>query len=140
MPLIDTSTEFGQRVERHLANEQVIWLTTVRADGTPQPSPVWFLREGDTLLIYSQPKKPKVRNIRANPKVALSFNSTPSGGDVVVFTGEASLDGAGPAAVDHPEYMDKYREGILGLNSTPERFSAEYSVPIRVRLTELRGF
>ncbi len=47
---IDTSTEFGQRVAGHLANDQVIWLTTVNPDLTPQPSPVWFLWDGETLL------------------------------------------------------------------------------------------
>ncbi|HEV2128380.1 MAG TPA: TIGR03667 family PPOX class F420-dependent oxidoreductase [Thermomicrobiales bacterium] len=134
MPLIDITTEFGQRVEHRLAGEQVIWLTTVRPDGTPQPSPVWFLRGGDTLLIYSQPDKPKLRNIEANPKVALSFNATPSGGDVVVFSGES------PPAREHAAYIEKYQDDIQRLNSTPERFSDEYSVPIRVALTGLRGF
>ncbi len=39
---IDTSTDFGARAERHLQDDQVIWLVTVGADGTPQPSPSGF--------------------------------------------------------------------------------------------------
>ncbi|WAX58089.1 hypothetical protein M6B22_04785 [Jatrophihabitans cynanchi] len=31
-------TPFGDRVRERLADEQVIWLTTVGADGTPQPA------------------------------------------------------------------------------------------------------
>ena len=38
--MIDTMTEFGARVERRLREEPVIWLTTVRDDLLPQPSPV----------------------------------------------------------------------------------------------------
>ena len=32
---IDTTTDFGKRVERRLREETMIWLTTVRRDGTP---------------------------------------------------------------------------------------------------------
>ena len=48
--LPDAGTPFGDRVRERLVDEQVIWLTTVGADGTPQPNPVWFLwtpEEGD---------------------------------------------------------------------------------------------
>jgi PPOX class probable F420-dependent enzyme len=141
MSLIDTSTEYGQRVARRLREEIVVWLTTQGADGTPQPSPVWFLLEDDgEVLIYSQRDKPKVRNIEARPAVALSFNSTPSGGDVVVFKGDARIDESLPAAVNHPAYLEKYAASIARLGSTNQQFSDEYSVPIRVKLTRLRGF
>ena len=140
MPLIDLSTEFGQRVERRLAEEQVVWLTTVTPKGTPQPSPVWFLREGDSVLLYSQPDTPKLRNIAANPTVALAFNATHNGGDVVVFTGEAHVDDDAPAAHEHEAYVEKYRAGISGLGTTPEGFATDFSVPVRVALAKLRGF
>ncbi len=141
MPLIDTSTEFGTRVQRRLDEEIVIWLTTQGSDGTPQPSPVWFLAEPDGhVLIYSQRDKPKVRNIEARPAVALSFNTTPSGGDVVIFAGEARIDRDAPTASDNPAYVEKYRESIERLGYTPQQFADEYAVPIRIRLTKLRGF
>ena len=72
--MIDTTSEFGTRVAQRLQQEGIIWLTTVRGDGTPQPSPVWFLWDGETFLIYSQPGAPKVRNIARSPKVALHLN------------------------------------------------------------------
>ena len=51
----DDSTEIGARAERRLREEEIAWLTTVRADGQPQSVPVWFLWDGDAFLIYSQP-------------------------------------------------------------------------------------
>lgn len=141
MSIIDASTEFGQRVQRRLKDEQIIWLTTQGKNGTPQPSPVWFLHSGnDEVLIYSKPDTPKMRNIAARPSVALSFNSTASGGDVVVFNGEAVHDPDAPSVADNAEYVEKYQQGMAGLNLTPAQFAAEYSAPIRVRLTKLRGF
>jgi PPOX class probable F420-dependent enzyme len=137
---IDTSIEFGSRVARRLSDERIIWLTTVRADGTPEPSPVWFLWDGSTFLIYSQPDKPKLRNIGRDPKVALNFNSDEEGGDVVVFTGEAKIDRSVPPANQVPDYVAKYRDGIRDIGMTPVTFAQSYSVPVRVTPTKLRGF
>ena len=39
---LDTSTDFGARVERRLREATVIWLTTVGDNQTPHPSPVAF--------------------------------------------------------------------------------------------------
>ena len=34
----------------------------------------------------------------------------------------------------------KYKDGIAGLEMTPENFSRDYSVAIRIRPTEVRGW
>ena len=56
--------------DRRLRTEVILWLTTVRADGQPQSSPVWFVWDGRTFLIYSLPSQ-KVPNIRRSPRVSL---------------------------------------------------------------------
>ncbi len=137
--MVDFGTEFGARVARRLEQEIVIWLTTVRADGTPQPSPVWFWWDGTTFLIYSRPDTPKLRNIAVQPRVALNFNSDKQGGDIVVFSGEARIDPNAPPADQVPEYVDKYRNGIRDLGMTPAQFAQAYSVAIRVTPTNVRG-
>jgi PPOX class probable F420-dependent enzyme len=137
--LIDPATEFGARVAERLDREQVIWLTTVGPTGTPQPNPVWFRWDGRSFLIFSQPDRPKLRNIARNPRVALHFNSTDSGGEVVVFGGAARLE----PQVDVNEiaaYLDKYESGLAELSMTDDQFRAEYSVPLRVVPDRLRGF
>ncbi len=136
---LDTSTEFGARVARRLRDEELIWLTTVAPAGTPQPSPVWFLAQCDTLLIFSQPNTPKLRNIGRNPRVALNFHANATGGDVVVFTGEATIKPALPPAAEINAYVEKYREGIRRIGLTPESMLATYSAPIRIRLERVRG-
>jgi PPOX class probable F420-dependent enzyme len=136
---IDTSTDFGARAARHLQDDRVVWLITVDADGTPQPSPVWFLWDGETALVYSQPSTPKLRNIGRQSRVGLHFNCTPSGGDVVILTGDASIDTGAPPANENPPYVDKYTDGIQSIGMTPDAFAQVYSVAIRVRPTSLRG-
>ena len=90
--MIDFSTPLGKRAAEHLAADLCVWLTTVSSNGTPQPAPVWFLWEGGTVLIYTQPGAIKVRNIRSNPYVSLNFNCSFDGSDVVVISGVAEID------------------------------------------------
>jgi PPOX class probable F420-dependent enzyme len=136
---LDRSNAFHARAADRLTTETVAWLVTVDADGTPEPSPIWFLWDGaGKVLIYSQETR-KVRNIEARPRVALHFNDI-DGGNVVIFTGTAVADRSHPVAIDHPHYLEKYAGGIAALGSTNEQFSAEYHVPIVMTIEKLRGF
>lgn len=136
----DFTTPHGQRAAERLRTEEVIWLTTVGNDGTPQPSPVWFLWEGDTVLIFSKPNAPKIANIKREPRVALHFNNDAEGGDIVVLTGQAEVAPENAAAVIPNAYLTKYADGIKDIGLTPDTMTAEYSAVIRVTPTKLRGF
>lgn len=135
----DTSSEFGARVARRLQEDTVGWLTTVAPDGTPQPSPIWFLWDGETALIFSKPNAPKVRHIQANPMVSLHLDSDGHGGDIVILTGEARIDPTSPPADQIAAYLERYREGIKQIGMTPETLAAAYSTAIRFTPTNLRG-
>jgi len=136
---LDTSTPFGARVERRLQEDIVVWLTTVGGAQTPQPSPVWFLWDGETILIYSQPTTPKLRNIERTPRVALNFDGDGDGGDIIVLTGDARIATDQPPADQVPAYVAKYQDGIRGLGMSPKQFAQGYAVAIRVTPTTLRG-
>jgi PPOX class probable F420-dependent enzyme len=139
--MIDLTTEFGRVVEKHLKFEYVIWLTTVDSRLTPQPRPVWFIWENNSVLIFSQPKAFKVRHIEKHPRVSLHFNSDETGDKhVIIMTGEAIIDKNNPPANQVTAYLEKYKTGIADLNMTLESFSAEYSTPIRISPSSLRGW
>lgn len=138
--MLDFTTDFGKRAAERLRTEEVIWLTTVGNDGTPQPSPVWFLWEDDAVIIYSQPKAPKVGNIARHPQIALNFNSDAGGGNVVILTGTAEIVADAPPAKAHAAYLAKYGEAITRIGMNPDSFADGYSTAIRVTPTKLRGF
>jgi PPOX class probable F420-dependent enzyme len=138
--VIDPTTEKGARVDARLREELVVWLVTVAADGTPVPTPIWFLWDGESVLVYSQPGKPKLRHIAGNPHVALAMRTDEHGDALVVITGEASVDEGAPRADALPGYVEKYGASIARLGSEPEGFADEYSVPIRIRPTKLRAW
>ncbi|HEX6552208.1 MAG TPA: TIGR03667 family PPOX class F420-dependent oxidoreductase [Ktedonobacteraceae bacterium] len=139
--LPDPSTPFGERVARRLRNERLIWLTTVDANGTPQPTPVWFLWDEATFtfLIYSRSDAKRLEHIKRNSRVALNFDGNGSGGDIIVFTGEAEVSHADPPADQLPAYVEKYRQFIARRYNTPENFASIYSVALRIMPKRIRG-
>jgi PPOX class probable F420-dependent enzyme len=136
--VLDPSKEAHARAGRRLRSEPVAWLTTVRADGQAQSSPVWFLWDGDTFLVYSQPDAPKVGNVAANPRVSLHLNDDGAGGDVVTFEGAATVEPDTPRADRVEGYLAKYRTAIAALGHEPGPFARTYSTAIRVRPTRVR--
>lgn len=136
---IDTATPFGERAQRRLRNDRLAWLTTTSSDGTPQPVPVWFLWDGgSSFLIYSKPNTAKVRNIAERTRVSLHLDGNGEGGDIVVVLGDAAVTDDPPASAI-PAYVEKYGAFIARNDWTPESFSADYSLPLRVEATQLRG-
>ncbi|MTD13639.1 PPOX class F420-dependent oxidoreductase [Nakamurella sp. YIM 132087] len=86
-------------------------LTTFRKDGTPVATPVWIVRRGDELLVWTNPEAGKVKRIRRNPAVTLvpcGMHGEPLSGTAV--TGRAEMVPGGPAVIDgiFDLLIDKY--------------------------------
>lgn len=137
--MLDGTSEFGQRAARRLREDVLAWLTTVDRRGTPQPVPVWFLWDGGTsILVYSRPDTPKLRSIEGNPHVSLHLDGNGRGGDIVVCLGQATIAND-PPADEIPEYIDKYGPLIERNRWSPASFAADYSVPLRITISRIRG-
>ena len=59
---------------------------------------------GENVSVYSQPGA-RIRNIGRNPKVTLHFGGDANGGDIVVLSGTAEVDEAGPSAAEDAAWM-----------------------------------
>lgn len=125
--------------ETRLKEAYVIWLTTVRADGMPQPTPVWFVWENETFLIYSMPDAQKVKNARQNPRVALNLNSSADGEEYTVIHGEVTFEPDAPVPTKHAGYFAKYEKGIGDIGMTPESFDATFNLAMRIKPLRARG-
>lgn len=138
--MIDWTEKFARKVSRRLSKERVGWFVTVGSDLTPQPRPVWFLWDGESILVFSQPRARKIAHLTANPKVSFHLNTDEEGSHVVVIAGEAAVDPNSPPVNKVPAYLKKYRKGIVALEMTAEDFGREYSVAIRMTPRSLRGW
>jgi PPOX class probable F420-dependent enzyme len=140
-PLPDPATPFGARMRARLSEEIAVWLTTVGANGTPQPNPVWFVWDGATsVVVYNRADAHRLENLRRVPRWSMNFDGNGRGGDVVVLTGSVAAIGEAPAASRNEAYLAKYRESMTRVGGSPEQFDAEYPVPLRLTIERVRGF
>ncbi|HEX6222384.1 MAG TPA: pyridoxamine 5'-phosphate oxidase family protein [Acidimicrobiia bacterium] len=119
-----------------LDRDLIGFLTAVNVWGQPQTAPVWFMRDGDDIVVYNRPGTPRLTSIAANPKVVLSMRGDFRATGALVLEGLAAVGGL-PPAVEFPGYIDKYGREIERLGWTPELFSADYSEGMRITVTRL---
>jgi PPOX class probable F420-dependent enzyme len=55
-----------------LGSAKYVSLTTYRKDGTAVPTPVWMVRDGDELAVWTNARTGKVKRIRRNPDPGLA--------------------------------------------------------------------
>lgn len=55
-----------------LSGQRYISLTTFRRDGTPVATPVWLVRDGDRLAVWTNATAGKVKRIRREPSVTVA--------------------------------------------------------------------
>ena len=132
------SVKIPEKFNDLIANAIYIWFTTVREDGMPQPTPVWFVRDGETFIIYTTSAAQKIKNLNANPKVALGI-AHGDAGNFFVVQGEAVIDHSLPSPTKQAAYFAKYKDSLPEIGMTPEVFDQQFTLPIRVTPSHVRG-
>ncbi|HUG14765.1 MAG TPA: TIGR03667 family PPOX class F420-dependent oxidoreductase [Thermomicrobiales bacterium] len=138
MATLDTSTDRGRHVERRLREDIIGWLTTVRPSGQPDSVPVWFLWDGEAILVYSRPEQTKMQNIAHNPRVTFTVDDTKGGGDVIRVEGTAEYAGDFVPSHENVAYQEKYSSGIARIGYDAEEFAASYSAAVVITPTRFR--
>ncbi|MBN2303187.1 MAG: pyridoxamine 5'-phosphate oxidase family protein [Anaerolineae bacterium] len=73
-------------------------VTTIGTDGYPHSVPVWYILDGDDLVVATGLNTRKLKNVRANPKGAVTVGGDPLDGHRkyspgYLFLGDWALDG-----------------------------------------------
>jgi PPOX class probable F420-dependent enzyme len=122
----------------HLEMDVVAWLTTIAPDGRPQTSVISFLHDDGTILFYSQPDTPKLRNIEHSPKVSFNLQSDPYGDHYLVIEGTVAIDPSVPSSDRHEVYREKYLEPHRHWGMDVAEVARDFSVPLRIVPTRVR--
>jgi PPOX class probable F420-dependent enzyme len=124
----------ARRVLPMLAEERVVWLSTVRPDGTPHLVPTWFLWDGEALLVWSRPNAVKVRNLRANPRLMVAVGDPHADFNVGLI--EAAAELGDPAAAAIPDaFFAKYAADLAASGIDVRSFRETYTQSVRVMPT-----
>lgn len=87
----DVRALLGRRLLAHV--------TTINPDGYPHTVPIWYIIDGDDIVIATGPNSRKVNNIRTNPKGAVTVGGEPleehqgGYGTGYLFQGEWAIEG-----------------------------------------------
>ncbi|MGC5329220.1 nitroreductase/quinone reductase family protein [Micromonospora sp. DT62] len=115
-------------VAARLVRELRVWLCTLRRDGSPHVTPVWFVHVDDTWWIGCGGGSVKARNVVADPRVSLALEG-----------GEAPVVAEGLARVRRTDFPDpiveafatKYGGWDIRKPVAPESFRVLLEIPVR---------
>jgi PPOX class probable F420-dependent enzyme len=111
---------------QRLAEGKYIRLTTFKKNGTPVPTPVWLVRDGDHLLVISGRSTGKAKRLRNSSRVLVA----PSDGRGRVKPGVTDVEATAQLLTDDAEVAR-----LVGL--LKKRYGFMYTVAVTVQ--KLRG-
>ena len=101
---------------------------TIRADGTPQVTPVWVDYDGEHVVFNTAVGRAKYNNLRRDPRVTIEVLNQENPYEYVMVTGRAELE-EGDSAERH---IDKLAKKYMGVDEYPNRSPDERRVLVRV--------
>jgi len=105
-------TVIPEDVAAILDDKVFVHLATVNPDGSPQTSVIWVLRDGDRIMFGTADGRAKPRNLRRDPRVAMSFTAVDDPYRSVTMRGRVTnIDANGTGLIDRlaQKYMGQER-------------------------------
>ncbi len=111
-------------------------IATIRADGSPQATPVWIDYDGESVLVNSAYGRTKVKNIERDPRATVTvLPADDQQGGYVMVSGPATLVEEG--ALEHINMLAKK---YLGEDRYPYLGPGERRVIIKIQPERIDGF
>lgn len=86
-------TEISAETRSFLESQRNLVLGTLRRDGSPQASPVWYLWTGDAFVISTISATAKWWNLKRDPRASVCVDEPESGRMVVAYGNAVLQDG-----------------------------------------------
>jgi len=120
--------EMSQGVKKLFEEATIGHLATVMPDGSPQVTPVWVDFDGEYILVNTAEGRQKPRNIRRDPRVAISVTKAGSPYTYAQVRGrvvEVTREGA-------EEHIDRLAKKYLGRDKYPWRQPGERRIILKI--------
>lgn len=113
-------------------------LGTLNRDGTVQQTTMWYLLEGDTILMNTKVGRLKERNLRRDPRISICVED---GYHYVTISGPVEL-------IDDPEISQRdihrlsvrYHGEEIAAKQVAEQFSKEQRVTLHLRCEHIHEY
>jgi PPOX class probable F420-dependent enzyme len=110
-------------------------LATLNKDGSPQVSPVWIDFDGQHLIVNSELKRLKVRNIKRDPRVSVSIQNAGNPYQYIEIRGKA-VDVTTNGGF---EGIDKLAKKYMGVDKYPNNLPGDERVVIKIEPQRVTG-
>ena len=121
--------EITPDVQKLFKEKNFASFATVMRDGSPQVTPVWVDYDAGSIMINTAEGRVKQRNVRRNPKVAVTVTDSANPYTMVTVRGtitEQTNQGA-------DEHIDKMAKKYLGVDKYPFRAQGEKRILFKIR-------
>ena len=125
---MSTTTTLSEKALAFLNAKHFAVLATINSDGTPQLTTMWYLLEGDTIVMNTKAGRIKDRNMRRDPRIAICVED---GYNYVTISGIVEM-------IEDPEIAqrDIYRLAVRnhGENKARQQVAEQFSKERRITL------
>jgi PPOX class probable F420-dependent enzyme len=122
--------ELSERARALVDEPNLAFLATLNADGSPQVSAVWIDRDGGALVVNTAAGRVKDRNMRRDPRVAVSIAAREEPYERIDIRGRVVDIVEGDEAERH---IEKLAQKYLDRDTYPGRKGAERRVLFKIR-------
>ena len=125
-----STAQFSERARAFLQEKRFAVLATIQEDGTPQLTTMWYLLEGDTIIMNTKASRYKERNIRRDRRVAICWED---GYDYLSINGTVEIiDDPQTTQRDIYRLATRYNGEEAAKQQMENMFSKEQRVTFRI--------
>lgn len=120
----------SEKARAFLEEKRFAVLATLNQDGTAQQTTMWYLLEGDTILMNTKAGRLKERNLRQDPRISICVED---GYNYITISGRVELiDDPEIAQRDIHRLAARYHGEERAAQQMAEQFSREQRVTLRL--------
>ncbi len=121
--------EFAPKAEEFLKGKHFGKLATIRKDGSPHVTPIWYMLESGRLFVNTTTSRVKYYNIRRDPRVSFLVDD---GYPYVMIQGRARIAEERDAKKDIETLAIRYTGEEAGRKAARERYWKDERVSIEI--------
>lgn len=125
----------SEKARRLLNGKNFVSVATTRKDGSPQVTPAWVEYDGTHIILNSEEKRAKVKNLERDPRVSLAvvnqenpYEYAQIEGRVVEITAKGGAEG-----------IDKLAQKYIGQETYPWNKPGDVRVVIKIEPSKETG-
>lgn len=123
-------SKLNDSARKLLEGKNLLYVTTINPNGSPQITPVWVDTDGKHVLVNTAIGRVKQKNVTRDPRVALALNAPNDFYDTALIRGRVVEQVTGLPADKH---IDKLAKKYLGKDTYPWRNPKETRVILKIQ-------